>query len=158
MADQPEERWVTYREAGQLLGISANAVRVRAQRARWPRRLPNMPGAPTLVRVPEEVRVRPSAPAVPRPSGERAGHAPTGPDGREQAHERGLVQALDALRQQLEIANRQTEAERARVDQLLIDLADARTAAMITGCEAAALRSRLELMTERRPWWRRWFR
>jgi hypothetical protein len=57
MADQPEERWVTYREAGQLLGISANAVRVRAQRARWPRRLPNMPGAPTLV------RVRPGAPS-----------------------------------------------------------------------------------------------
>ena len=117
-----------------------------------------MPGAPTLVRVPEEVRVRPGAPSVPRPSGERAGHAPTGPDGREQAHERGLVQALDALRQQLEIANRQTEAERARVDQLLIDLADARTAAMITGCEAAALRSRLTLLTERRPWWRRWLR
>jgi hypothetical protein len=158
MADQPEERWVTYREAGQLLGISANAVRVRAQRARWPRRLPNMPGAPTLVRVPEEVRVRPGAPSVPRLSGERAGHAPTGPDGPEQAPERGLVQALDTLRQQLEIANRQTEAERARVDQLLVALADARTAVMISGCEAAALRARLELMTERRPWWRRWFR
>jgi hypothetical protein len=54
--------------------------------------------------------------------------------------------------------NRQTEAERARVDQLLIDLADARTAAMITGCEAAALRSRLALLTDHRPWWRRWFR
>ena len=31
-------------------------------------------------------------------------------------------------------------------------------AAMISGSEAAALRARLELLTERRPWWRRWFR
>lgn len=32
--------------------------------------------------------------------------------------------------------------------------------AMITGSEAAALRARLELLTDerRRPWWRRWFR
>jgi hypothetical protein len=29
---------------------------------------------------------------------------------------------------------------------------------MITGCEAAALRSRIEILTDRRPWWRRWFR
>ena len=164
MADQPEERWITYRQAGELLGISANAVRVRAQRARWPRRVPNMPGAPTLVRVPEEVLVRPSAPPVPRPSGERAGHATAAPDGCERAHDgthvQGLVQVFEALRQQLEIANRQTAAERARVDQLLVDLADARTAAMITGCEAAALRAQLALLTDQRhrSWWRRWFR
>ena len=48
--------------------------------------------------------------------------------------------------------------ERRRIDGLYIDLADARTAAMISGSEAAALRSRLELVAERRPWWRRWFR
>jgi len=45
-------------------------------------------------------------------------------------------------------------------DELLVALADVRTAAMITGCEAAALRTRLALLTDqsRRPWWRRWLR
>jgi len=52
--------------------------------------------------------------------------------------------------------DRRRDAEERR--QLLTDLADARTAAMITGCEAAALRSRIEILTDRRPWWRRWFR
>jgi hypothetical protein len=83
------------------------------------------------------------------------------------------------LREDLAIANSSllSERERAeqaehRVDELLAllaegqrqigglygELADARTAAMITGCEAAALRSRIEILTDRRPWWRRWFR
>ena len=123
MPDQPEERWVTYREAGQLLGISANAVRVRAQRARWPRRVPNMPGAPTLVRVPEEVLVRPGAPVVPRSGGERAGHVMAEPDGHEQAHEGGHVRvfeaALAALSAQLAIAN-----ERAESADLTLPLSD----------------------------------
>jgi hypothetical protein len=41
---------------------------------------------------------------------------------------------------------------------LLVALADARTAAMISSNEAAALRAQLALLTGRRPWWRRWFR
>jgi hypothetical protein len=53
--------------------------------------------------------------------------------------------------------DRADQAEQ-RIDELLHDLADARIAAMITGCEAAALRSRLEILTDRRPWWRRWLR
>ena len=90
-----------------------------------------------------------------------------------------LSQAVDMLREDLEIANGSLVSERARAEQaerradellallaegqrriggLYADLADARTAAMITGCEAAALRSRLELLTERRPWWRKWLR
>jgi chromosome segregation ATPase len=48
--------------------------------------------------------------------------------------------------------------ERRRIDGLYAELGDARTVAMISGCEAAVLRTRLELLTERRPWWRRWFR
>ena len=51
------------------------------------------------------------------------------------------------------------QAER-RTDELLHELADARTAAMISGSEAAAVRTRLALLTDarRRSWWRRWFR
>jgi hypothetical protein len=48
--------------------------------------------------------------------------------------------------------------ERRRIDGLYTDLADVRTAAMISGADAAALRTRLALLTDRRPWWRRWFR
>jgi hypothetical protein len=87
-----------------------------------------------------------------------------------------LSQAVEMLREDVgherdraEHAERQLETERQdagkridelqrRIDGLHVDLADARTAAMISGSEAAALRARLELLTERRPWWRRVFR
>jgi hypothetical protein len=69
-----------------------------------------------------------------------------------------LSQAVEMLREDVgHERDRADQAER-RIDELLHDLADARTAAMITGCEAAALRSRIEILTGRRPWWRRWFR
>ena len=44
--------------------------------------------------------------------------------------------------------------ERRRIDGLHTDLADARTAAMISGSEAAALRAENALL-KARPWWRR---
>jgi hypothetical protein len=69
-----------------------------------------------------------------------------------------LSRAIETLREPLEVANGALLAERRRVDELLVALADARTAAMITGCEAAVLRTKLALLTDRRPWWRRWFR
>jgi hypothetical protein len=76
-----------------------------------------------------------------------------------------LSQAVEMLREDVEHerdradrAERQVEEGRKRIGELLIELADARTSAMISGCEAAVLRTRLELLTERRPWWRRWFR
>jgi len=47
-------------------------------------------------------------------------------------------------------------AERARVDQLLTDLADACAAERISADAAAALRHQLDLLLARRPWWRRW--
>ena len=64
-----------------------------------------------------------------------------------------LSQAVEMLREDLQIANR-------RIDELLVALADARTAAMISGNEAAALRAQLALLNalNRRAWWRRWFR
>ena len=67
-----------------------------------------------------------------------------------------LAGAVEALRGQLEIAN--GRAERAelrieelqrRIDGLHSDLADARTAGMISGSEAAALRTQAD---ERRTW------
>ena len=71
-------------------------------------------------------------------------------------------------RDRAEHAERQLETERQdagkridelqrRIDGLYADLADAFTATMITGCEAAALRAENALL-KARPWWRRWFR
>jgi hypothetical protein len=96
---------------------------------------------------------------------EIAGAAPpdNGDDDRERLQT--LESTIAALREQVEYAQSGLVAERQRaeqaehrVDDLLVALADARTAAMITGYEAAALRTRLARLTERRPWWRRWFR
>jgi hypothetical protein len=80
-----------------------------------------------------------------------------------------LSQAVEMLREDVDReragrAERQVEDGCKRVDELqasLADerrLADARTAAMFSGGEVAALRTQLELLTDerRRPWWRRW--
>ena len=68
-----------------------------------------------------------------------------------------MSQAVEMLREDVgHERDRADQAER-RIDELLHDLADARTAAMITGCEAAALRAE-NVLLKARPWWRRWFR
>jgi hypothetical protein len=72
---------------------------------------------------------------------ERAGHAE-----RQLEMERQLVEdgrkRIDELQALLPAGRRQ-------IDTLYVDLADARTAALITGCEAAALRAQAD---ERRSW------
>jgi hypothetical protein len=65
---------------------------------------------------------------------------------------------FDEERQRADRAEGHLEEERKRVDQLQVALADAVTAERITAGAAAALRTQLALLTERRPWWRRWFR
>ena len=64
----------------------------------------------------------------------------------------------DRAEGQVEVERQLVEQARKRVDGLLIELAEARIAAMISGCEAAVLRTQLATLTERRPWWRRRFR
>src|SRR4051812_36017371 len=56
MGDVPsmEERWLTYAEVGELLGISTGAARQLARRHKWPRRTPNEYGAMARVLVPED--------------------------------------------------------------------------------------------------------
>ena len=64
----------------------------------------------------------------------------------------------DRAEGQVEVERLLAEQARKRVDGLLIELAEARTAAMISGCEAVVLPTQLAKLTERRPWWRRRFR
>jgi len=96
-----------------------------------------------------------------------------------------LSQAVEMLREDVAIANNSLVAERerversqrqlefahsiliterqradradVRVDQLLADLSDARSAERISAASAAALRHELDLLRAR-PWWRRWWR
>jgi hypothetical protein len=165
MFESDEERWLTYAEAAQLLGISAAAARMLAKRRGWPRRTPNMYGDRARVLVPVDATVQPRSASY----AERSGHVITGdregPNGRDQVNVRALDQAITALQEQLEIANarasraerlfdeerqradraeRHLDEERKRVDELQTALADAVAAERITAAAAAGLRTELE--------------
>jgi hypothetical protein len=163
-----EGSWLTYSEAAERLGSTAEAVRRRARRYNWPRMRPNLPGEPARVRVPElpaAARVCPPAPdehsAMPdgQMPGVTAGAAQVGTD-----PARAFELAITALREQLgcerhrvdELLASLTE-ERRRIDRLHTDLAEAVAAERIAASEASALRTALDQLRAR-PWWRRWFR
>jgi len=164
-------RRMTYAELAAVRGISLPSARRLVLRHRWPRQV----GNDGVVRVTVPLSAFEKGP---KPAGSRdtTTHDAMSPATDPMASDRGattdaptaepvattdpmtviaidtLSQAVEMLREDLGIANR-------RIDKLLTELADAHTAAMITGCEAAALRTQLVLTEQsRRPWWRRWFR
>ena len=63
-----EPQWLTYREAAERLGITADAVVRRAGRHKWPKLLPNRPGNPIRIQVPGDQFHRPPPAALPPPS------------------------------------------------------------------------------------------
>jgi hypothetical protein len=167
-------RWLTYAEAGRLLGISADAARQMARRRRWPRRTPNEPGAFAQVLMPVDplpVRHRPAS------TGSLSGINHHQPADRNQLVDqefdqlddrRTLADAVAALREQLGILNRRLDEERSRADQAVqrADQAERRLAdkdATITGlvAEQQAMRQQVETLTDllkaRRSWWHRVF-
>ncbi len=76
------ERWLTYAEAGALLGMSPEAVRQRARRHDWPtRRTGNKPNDPNEVLVPDSVPVHPVGHLPVRPSGRPLDQPPGQPPG-----------------------------------------------------------------------------
>jgi hypothetical protein len=161
MSEPHEEHWLTYVELGRLLGCTANAARVRAQRHGWPRRAPNIVGGRAAVLVPEEVIVRGSATHIEPVCDERPADDVRGPNGTVHPHVQALVQAIDSLTAQLatkdaqiERADERARHECARADRLETVLADAVAAERIAANEAAALRTKDD---ERRQWglWRR---
>jgi hypothetical protein len=177
MSESDEERWLTYAEAGQLLGISSAAARMLAKRRGWPRRTPNMYGDRARVLVPDDADVQPRSPLY----AERSAHVITRdreePNGGDQVNVRVLEQVIGTLQNQLTIANervdrsderadraerhleeerRRVDEERRRVDELRTALADAVAAERIAAGEAAALRAELVRTKSRAPWWRRW--
>jgi hypothetical protein len=159
--EQDQGRWLTYAEAGELLGISVDAARLRASRQGWSRRTPNEYGATAHVLVPEEAPVRPRPALTPgRPPDDRGTCAPLATPS-DQVDEtvvrvvdpadmlrmiRGTVAGLvTPLHEQLERERGRADRAEQRVDELQAAL--------------AAERQRLiAMLVDRVPWWRRWFR
>jgi hypothetical protein len=142
MSDSTEERWLTYRELGEVLRCTPNAARMHAHRRGWSRRAPNRVGDPARVLVPDTPVVRDRATHV-------VAQRDAQPNGAVRPDVQAHVQVLEALREQLAIANARADRAEGRIDELL---ADRRR-------EADERRKLLALLTgPRAPWWRRWFR
>jgi hypothetical protein len=133
------EEWLTYREAAERLGSTAEAVRYRAQRGRWPRTRGNdgrariqLPEDPNPVRTPSAQPVR--TPSAPRADAQLINSL--------QEHVATLKEQLSAAELRLTAAEARAgeeAAKTARAIQAFADLADRLDA----------------LAAVRRPWWRR---
>jgi hypothetical protein len=173
--DNTEGEWLTYRQAGERLGVSAEAVRSRARRRAWSRQTPNEIGGVARVLLPTGVdrRSRPDAASSPtgddhrlldgRPTVDSSDGSPVDRPGdragelavevtvlRERIADKDSV--ISDLRRRLDIADRRLDAaaeERRLVDELRIALADAVAAERIAASEAAALRASTD---DRRAW------
>jgi hypothetical protein len=125
MTGSANERWLTYVEVGELLGCTPTAARMHAKRRGWPRRSPNMIGERSRVLVPDDVAVQPRATHVRRVFDAQVIGEANGQDQVNSANAEAFCSAITALSDAL-------AAERARVEQLLMDLADARAAERIS--------------------------
>jgi hypothetical protein len=145
MPDGDQERWLSYRELGVVLGCTANAARMHAVRRGWARRAPNRVGDCARVLVPADVFVQPCVT-------HDAEQFVVRPSGHEQANVRPTFDAhdvLQAIRETVEALTRplqeQIEAERSRADRERerADQAEQRLAALLS-----------QQRVLRRRWWR----
>jgi hypothetical protein len=129
MGESDEGRWLTYAEAGELLGISAQAARMFAKRHGWARRTPNAYGERAQVLVPIDAVVQPRSPSYAARMGHMITDVHPEPNGHDQVHDQVNVQAIEVLREQLGVANRQAEAanQRAEHAEQRADRADQRS-------------------------------
>jgi hypothetical protein len=169
------EEWLTYRQAGDMLHMTPEAVRQRARRLRWPNKLGNDGKALILV-PPETIENATVQDAGLRPDKQADAPAPVLALDALQAHLDRVQQAAEAERQQflVERARLLEDLQAARVERgrLLTALDDerqhqrqrdeaqeARHAADVGWHrqELARLQHRLDEL-EARPWWRVWRR
>ena len=109
------ERWLTYAEAGALLGMTPEAVRQRARRHDWPtRKTGNKPNDPNEVLIPDSVPVHLLGQPTARPNGRTVDHPPGQP-----GDAATVADTMAALAAEL----RATQAER---DMALTEAAEAR--------------------------------
>ena len=115
MTGSTNERWLTYVEVGELLGCTPTAARMHAKRRGWPRHSPNMIGDRSRVLVPDDVVVQSRAMNVRRIFDAQVIGEANGRDQTSSANAEAFCSAITALSDAL-------AAERARVEQLLMDL------------------------------------
>lgn len=99
MSDRTTDRWMTYAQAADHLGLSPEAVRLRARRQGW-RRMPGNDGR-SLVLVPD----RPDEQPIGRTTGRKADNE-------------ALREAVGVLREQLQAERTRADSERGRVEEL----------------------------------------
>ena len=115
------ERWLTYAEGGDILGVSAAAARMLAKRRGWPRRTPNAFGERARVLVPDDVAVHPRSASYAEHTAITISSDHAEANGHDQPHDQANVrvfeQAIAALQEQLTIANARAERAEQRVDE-----------------------------------------
>jgi hypothetical protein len=147
------ERWLTYQQAGEVLGMSPEAARQRARRLKW-RTQPGNDGR-TLVLLPEALDIRPRV----RPPGRTAGQPPvqtpeqTGgqppvqPPG-QTGDDKALADVVAAFREVEARLLADLEAARARADLAEQEREEARIRAAHTEGEVDGLKTSAEHMHE----------
>jgi MinD-like ATPase involved in chromosome partitioning or flagellar assembly len=124
--------WTTYAEAGARLGVSAEAVRAIAKRRHWPRRRSNTdPHGAVEVEMPDDVQISPKPPA--RPVTLRSP-----PDHSDLAA--GALAALEtavmSLTARAEAAEQGRELERARAEDLRVQIAVLNAEIQVMGADS----------------------
>ena len=168
-------RRMTYAELAAMRGISKHAAETLVRWRKWLKQIGNdgvvrvlVPPDEAPLRRPRRQRVTTNTDCDPPLSvslirevvREVVGAyiAPlTGQLDRETSRAERAERQIEAERQRVEDSRKRIDELQRRIDGLHADLADARTAAMISGSEAAALRCENALL-KARPWWRKWFR
>jgi len=154
----PEQIWLTYRELGERLGISADGARMKAKRHKWTATTDNEGSIRVCVPASLQANTRTNIPrrTVPERSAE-------------QANEIKAMQAhLETLKQQ--VSDHAAERERllAQIERQRAELADERRhSRAMAGLLDTAHREHAAKLEEahrealaqaRLPWWRRWFK
>ena len=125
VSDSDRERWLTYAEVGELLGITSAAARMLAKRRGWARRMPNAYGDRAHVLVPADAVAR-----------SRSRSALNGELHGEQRAPSVAIDMLNMIREMLgEIVtplSTQLDHERRRTDEAIRQANDAITAERIT--------------------------
>lgn len=164
------EEWFTYKDLAERLGVSAEAVRQKTIRYRWPRRMNNRGKAEVrvdLVEVRDQMEVSPPRkPKDESPSDARPTPAEPPSDATQalaalEAHIASLKEILVEAKALTERERERADEERAKADKLQVRLdelmservSDARRVADVE----AAIGEMRAAMAERvtRPWWRR---
>ena len=179
-----EPQWLTYREAAERLGITADAVARRARRHKWPKLQPNRPGNPVRIQVPgEQLQTPPPPPPAAPPAPPPAPALPPPPDAgltaaiaelqaevtrltdlAEQERRIAAVERRDRLKMQrqteellaqLHAAQREVDRARYAADASGRGLVDA--GRRIAELEHQVEEARAALKKHERRWWKRFF-